>query len=79
VGTNPNHVAAALKRDLPAFASGRLLDAKQVAELLGVRPRRIYGWVDQGLLPYLRVGRRLIRFTAADLDEFYRRSAEVAP
>jgi excisionase family DNA binding protein len=60
-------------------APGVLMDAKHVAAKLSVKPRTVYSLVDQGLLPYHRVGKRLIRFTQADVDELFRRSAELAP
>ena len=58
---------------------GSLLTTAEVARLLRVPRRTVYSFVDQGLLPYQRVGTRLLRFTEADVDEFLRRSAEVAP
>jgi excisionase family DNA binding protein len=79
VPANPTNVTAGPRQDLPAFPSGCLLDAKQVAELLGIKPRTVYSLVDQGLLPYIRIGRRLVRFSQGDLEELYRRSSEVAP
>jgi excisionase family DNA binding protein len=35
----------------------------------------IYAWLHQGLLPYRRIGKRLIRFSDEDIAEFTARSA----
>jgi excisionase family DNA binding protein len=56
----------------------RLMDAKQVAELLGVKPRTVFSLVDGGWLPAHRVGPRLLRFSAENIAELYRRSEEAA-
>ena len=56
------------------------LTADGVAALLALPSRRtVYAFVDQGLLPYHRVGTRLLRFSQADIDECLRRSAEATP
>lgn len=44
------------------------LTPKEAAAYLGVRPRTIYLLVEQGVLPRRRLGKRLLRFTRADLD-----------
>lgn len=46
------------------------LSAADVAQLLGVRPRTIYTWHDEGLLRGYRLGKRLLRFDAADVRAF---------
>jgi len=53
-----------------------LIDAKTLAVRLGVKPRLIFSFADQGLLPYHRVGKRLLRFSESDIETFLRRSAE---
>lgn len=50
------------------------LTARDVADRFSVSERAIYSWVDRGLLPAVRVGTRLIRFTEEGLAEFLRRS-----
>ena len=57
----------------------RLLTAQDLAERFQVPRRTIFSWVDQGLLPAHRAGKRLLRFTDGDAEEFMRRSAEAAP
>lgn len=39
----------------------RLLDVNQVSELLGVKSKTVYAWVNEGYIPYYKVG-RLVRF-----------------
>jgi len=48
------------------FASDRLLNKKQVAELLNVTPRCVDNWMKRGFLPYLKIGRS-VRFNAGNL------------
>ena len=56
-------------KDLPPF-----MTADELAVLLSVKRRTVYQWADAGLIPARRVGRRLIRFTPADVAELLRRS-----
>ena len=53
----------------------RYLTAKHLAEMFEVSIRTVYSYVDQGLLPYTRVGPRLLRFSEDDIREFVRRRA----
>ena len=46
----------------------RLLTAKQVSELIEVRPSTVYQWVHTGLIPYVKLG-RCVRFKK---DELFR-------
>jgi len=50
-----------------------LYKVTDVATILGVKASTIYGWVDQGKIPHIRVG-RLVRFTVEQVAEFIRRS-----
>jgi excisionase family DNA binding protein len=43
-----------------------LVTAEEAARLLGVKRQTVYLWVRQGLIPFYRVGKRLIKF---DRDE----------
>ena len=52
------------------------MNPKELAEHLGVPVRTVYSFAEQGLLPVHRIGVRLIRISAEDLEEFYRRSRE---
>lgn len=41
-----------------------------VAATFDVTERTVWRWVEQGLLEYHRLGPRLVRFTASDLQRF---------
>jgi len=45
----------------------RLLTPKQVAELLQVHPKTVYGWARNGELPCLRIG-KVVRFRWSDIE-----------
>jgi excisionase family DNA binding protein len=46
----------------------RLMTAKQVSELLEVRPSTVYQWVHVGLIPFVKIG-KCVRFKK---DELFR-------
>ena len=48
-------------------------DVKYVATRFQVSERTVERWMAQGLIGYLRVGGRLVRFTDADIEDFIRR------
>lgn len=74
MGTTTGHIGAGKRLE-----DTRWLSADQVAALFQVPRRTIYAWADSGRLGSHRVGGRLLRFTEQDLDEFLRRSDELAP
>jgi excisionase family DNA binding protein len=43
-----------------------LVTAEEAARMLGVKRQTVYLWVRQGLIPFFRVGKRLVKF---DKDE----------
>jgi excisionase family DNA binding protein len=45
---------------------GNLLTVPEAAQLLSVKPRTIYAWVQERRIPFRRAG-RLLRFDRADL------------
>ena len=47
----------------------RLLDIREAAALLRVKPQTLYLWISQGRIPYRKIG-RLVRFTDSDLESF---------
>jgi excisionase family DNA binding protein len=51
----------------------RLLDPKEVALILKVRPVTVYKWASRGILPCHRLG-RLVRFKEDDVRAFVDRS-----
>ena len=46
----------------------RLMTAKQVSELIEVKPSTIYQWVHEGFIPYVKLG-KCVRFKK---DELFR-------
>ena len=42
------------------------MTAKQVSELIEVKPSTVYRWVDLGYIPHVKLG-RCVRFKKADL------------
>lgn len=44
----------------------RLIDVQTLATLLSVKEKTLYDWVYRGLIPYYKIGKRLVRF---DYDE----------
>lgn len=50
----------------------RLIDARELAQLLGVRPQWVYGKVDAGELPGYRLGHYL-RFRASEVEAWLER------
>ncbi len=44
----------------------RLMTAKQVSELIEVKPSTVYQWVHLGLIPYVKLG-KCVRFKKAEL------------
>ena len=46
----------------------RLMTAKQVSELIEVKPSTVYQWVHVGLIPYVKIG-KCVRFKK---DELFR-------
>jgi excisionase family DNA binding protein len=51
--------------------SETLINVKEAAMLLGVQRQTLYTWVRRGLIPYYRIGKRLIKFKADELlDSF---------
>ena len=55
----------------------RLLTKEEVAVRLGVRPRTVATWANDGRLPVIHAGRRL-RFRWSDVDAFLRSSFQSA-
>jgi len=45
------------------------LDVQQLSKLLSVRPMTLYGWVHDGLIPHVKLG-RLVRFSQNDIQEW---------
>ena len=50
-----------------ACRADRLLTDLEACEYLRIRPRQLYTWRMQGLIPFIRIGRAL-RYRQSDLD-----------
>ena len=51
------------------MAEMKLLDITQLSEILSVKPATIYGWVHDGFIPCIKLG-RLVRFSDKDIQEW---------
>ena len=51
----------------PAIDQERLLTEPEVCDYLRIRPRQLYTWRMEGLIPYFKIGKAL-RFRKADID-----------
>jgi excisionase family DNA binding protein len=50
-----------------------LLNIAQAAEILGISPHSLRRYVAMRLIPYTRIGKRLVRFRLADLETYVNR------
>jgi excisionase family DNA binding protein len=46
-----------------------LLNVKEISEVLGVKVATIYGWVSEGYVPHIKLG-RLVRFNLDAVSEW---------
>lgn len=46
-----------------------ILTVKQVADLIQAKPSTIYSWVEQGLIPHLKIN-GLLRFSESEIVEW---------
>lgn len=49
----------------------RFVDVNHLARILSVKPATIYGWVHEGYVPHLKIG-RLVRFSLKDIEQWLR-------
>ena len=63
------------KRDIPLrSATPELLKAEELADLLGVKVATIRAWTRERRIPFIRVGKKLIRFSLPEINDWLRRS-----
>lgn len=48
----------------------RLWTVHEVAEYLQVKPRTIYTWVSEGVIPCIRKGKHMVRFRKEKVDKW---------
>jgi excisionase family DNA binding protein len=46
-----------------------LLDISQLSKILCVKPMTIYGWIHDGNIPHVKLG-RLVRFSEKEINEW---------
>jgi excisionase family DNA binding protein len=51
----------------------KLLTVEEAAEFVGFRPSTIRKWVRIGFIPYLKIGKRSIRFDPVELREWLKK------
>lgn len=56
-----------------------LITVEEAATLLGVKRQTVYLWVRQGLIPFYRVGKRLIKFDRDELLACFKVERSVPP
>jgi excisionase family DNA binding protein len=47
----------------------RLITQKAAAELLGISPKTLWLWTNNGLIPYIRLPGTRIKYDLSDLDQ----------
>jgi len=47
----------------------KLLNIEEVSKLLGVKIPTIYGWISEGIIPHIKLG-RLVRFDRKEIIEW---------
>ena len=48
----------------------KLLNAKQVAEILGVTPGTVYQYIYRGEIPYIKLNGKSIRFIPEEIEKW---------
>jgi excisionase family DNA binding protein len=56
-----------MKPQVSATEQDRLLTEPEVCEYLRIRPRQLYTWRMEGMIPYFKIGKAL-RFRKSDID-----------
>lgn len=46
------------------------LTVKELSELLSIKPATLYSYYSRGILPGIKIGPRLVRFSIEDVEEF---------
>jgi excisionase family DNA binding protein len=53
-----------------------LVTAQAVADHLGISPKTVYEFAQRGLLPSIRIGERIVRFSWEDIDRYVEQARE---
>jgi excisionase family DNA binding protein len=62
-----SNVAVAKQSDLILPDQYKLVDTETLARILGLNRRTIEGWIRKRKLPFIRVGKRCVRFRLRDV------------
>ena len=57
----------------------RLLEAKEAADVLGVKTRTVWQWRKEGRLPYVEISPGSFRFRKSELEEFLTQRTKKEP
>ena len=71
IGRDTARAAELLGGDMgarPATGTTKFLGVDEAAELLSISKRTIYGWVQQGRIPYRKAGRRVLFLESELMD-----------
>ncbi len=50
------------------YGDDRLLKVDELAEMLGVSPKTVYGWVYQRAIPFVKPSRSTLRFRRGEIE-----------
>lgn len=57
----------------------QLLEAKEAADVLGVKTRTVWQWRKEGRLPYVEISKGSFRFRKSELEEFLAQRTKKEP
>ncbi len=52
----------------------KLMNVREVSELLNVKPSTIRKWVHTGFIPHVKLGKRSVRFQVSIIEEWVKNS-----
>lgn len=59
-----------MAEQIQSGSNGVLLNAKKVADILGIRPWTVYEMVKRGELPAIKIGNRIVRFRRESIENW---------
>jgi len=78
MATSPSLRVSPLDHPVDIFerlaACERLLTARELASILAISPKTVYGYVERNAIPHLKIHAN-VRFRARDVAEWLRRSS----
>jgi excisionase family DNA binding protein len=55
----------------------KYIDVKELSQNLSVKPMTIYGWIHDGMIPHVKLG-KLVRFRVKEIDEWLEKKRKVS-